>query len=123
MPTNCLAGDGCICRGGSNLQIGKRLVCWRCAWWRGGREAARRRNASAASGTIQIELPKGRVRIVEIVDQTSLHTVLELCFAKILCAPKIARFPAATAVPSKLSLHPREPRISRRNARAVYLYI
>ena len=44
----------------------------------GVREAARRRNASAASGTIQIELPKGRVRIVEIVDQTSLHTVLEL---------------------------------------------
>jgi len=64
----------------------------------GVREAARRRNASAASGTIQIELPEGRVRIVEIVDQTSLHTVLELCFAKILCAPKIARFPAATAV-------------------------
>ena len=48
---------------------------------------------------------------------------LGVCFAKILCALKIARFPAATAVPSRFSLHPREPRISRRNARAVYLYI
>jgi len=27
-------------------------------------------------------------------------------------APKIARFPAATAVPYKLSLHPRAPRFS-----------
>jgi hypothetical protein len=35
-----------------------------------------------------------------------------LRFAKILCAPKIARFPAATAVPSKLSLLPRAPRFS-----------
>jgi len=35
-----------------------------------------------------------------------------LCFAKILCALKIARFPAATAVPSRLSLHPRAPRVS-----------
>jgi len=43
----------------------------------GVRETARRRNASAASGTIQIELPKGTVRIVGIADQTSLHTVLE----------------------------------------------
>jgi hypothetical protein len=90
----------------------------------GVREAARRRNASAASGTIQIELPKGRVRIVEIVDQTSLHTVLELCFAKILCAPKIARFPAATAVPFSSSLHPRAPRFSPGGtARAAYLSI
>jgi transposase len=40
-------------------------------------EAARGRNASAASGTIQIELPKGTVRIVGIADPTSLHTVLE----------------------------------------------
>jgi transposase len=40
-------------------------------------EAARSRNASAASGTIQIELPKGTVRIVGIADPTSLHTVLE----------------------------------------------
>src|SRR5258708_5938660 len=31
---------------------------------------------------------------------------LGLCFAKILCAPKQARFPGATAVPSRLSLHP-----------------
>ena len=90
----------------------------------GVREAARRRNASAASGTIQIELPEGRVRIVEIVDQTSLHTVLELCFAKILCAPKIARFPAATAVPSSSSLHPRASRFSPGGtARAAYLSI
>ncbi len=29
-----------------------------------------------------------------------------LCFAKILCALKIARFPAATAFPSRLSLPP-----------------
>ena len=36
----------------------------------------------------------------------------QLCFAKILSALKIARFPAATAVPSRLSLHPRAPRIS-----------
>jgi hypothetical protein len=35
-----------------------------------------------------------------------------LCFAKILSALKIARFPVATAVPSRLSLHPRTPRIS-----------
>jgi transposase len=40
-------------------------------------EAARGRNALAASGTIQIELPKGTVRIVGIADPTSLHTVLE----------------------------------------------
>ena len=35
-----------------------------------------------------------------------------LCFAKILCALKIVRFPAATAVPSRLSLRPRAPRFS-----------
>jgi len=47
-----------------------------------------------------------------------------LCFAKILCALKIARFPAATAVPFRLSLHPWSAKnLSRRNARAVYLYI
>ena len=43
----------------------------------GVRETARRRNASTASGTIQIELPKGTVRIVGMPDPTSLHTVLE----------------------------------------------
>lgn len=44
---------------------------------RGARETARRRSAPAVCGTIQIELPKGTVRIVGIADQTSLHTVLE----------------------------------------------
>jgi transposase len=44
---------------------------------RGARETSRRRNAPAVCGTIQIELPKGTVRIVGIADQTSLHTVLE----------------------------------------------
>jgi len=34
-----------------------------------------------------------------------------LCFAKILFALRMARFPAATAGPSRLSLHPRAPRI------------
>jgi hypothetical protein len=37
---------------------------------------------------------------------------LTVSFAKILFALKIARFPVATAVPSKLSLHPRAPRFS-----------
>src|SRR6266481_8465967 len=47
-----------------------------------------------------------------------------LCFAKILCALKIARFPAATAVPSRLFLHPSSANnLSRRSARALYLYI
>jgi transposase-like protein len=41
------------------------------------REAARRRNAPATCGTIQIELPKGTVRIVGMPDPNSLHTVLE----------------------------------------------
>src|SRR6267154_4929825 len=36
---------------------------------------------------------------------------LDLCFAKILFALRMARFPAATAGPSRLSLHPRAPRI------------
>ena len=44
---------------------------------RGAREAARRRNAPAVCGTIQIELPKGTVRIAGMVDPASLHTVLE----------------------------------------------
>jgi len=35
-----------------------------------------------------------------------------VCVAKILCALKIARFPAVRAVPSKLFLHPRAPRFS-----------
>ena len=43
----------------------------------GVREAARRRNAPAACGTIQIELPKGTIHIVGIADPASLHTVLE----------------------------------------------
>src|SRR6202049_1478972 len=34
-----------------------------------------------------------------------------VCFAKILCALKMPRFPAAMAVPSRLSLHARGPRI------------
>lgn len=33
MPTNCLAGDSCTWKGGANLKIGKRLDCWRCAWF------------------------------------------------------------------------------------------
>src|SRR5260370_27874660 len=37
--------------------------------------------------------------------------MLILCFAKIPCALKIVRFPAAMAVPSRSSLHPRTPRI------------
>src|SRR6266446_4440927 len=38
--------------------------------------------------------------------------ILGVSFAKILFALKIARFPVATAVPSRLSLHPRAPRFS-----------
>lgn len=41
------------------------------------KKAARRRNAPATCGTIQIELPKGTVRIVGMADPASLHTVLE----------------------------------------------
>ena len=41
------------------------------------REAARRGDAPAACGTIQIELPKGTMRITGIADPASLHTVLE----------------------------------------------
>jgi transposase len=37
----------------------------------------RRSNASAACGTIQIELPKGTIRIAGIADPALLHTVLE----------------------------------------------
>jgi len=44
---------------------------------RGAREAARRRNAPAMCGTIQIELPKGTIRIVGMADPASLHAVLE----------------------------------------------
>lgn len=43
----------------------------------GVRGAARRSNASAASGTIQIELRKGTIRIAGIADPASLRTVLE----------------------------------------------
>ena len=50
--------------------------------------------------------------------------VIFLCFAKIVYALKIARFPVATDVPSGLSLHPPSAKIlSRGNPRAVYLYI
>jgi len=41
------------------------------------KKAARRRNAPATCGTIQIELRKGTVRIVGMADPASLHTVLE----------------------------------------------
>jgi transposase len=44
---------------------------------RGAREAARGRKAAAPCGTIQIEVPKGTVRIVGMADPSSLHTVLE----------------------------------------------
>src|SRR5260370_4681332 len=46
-----------------------------------------------------------------------------LVLAKIPCAPKIVRFPVATAVPFRLSLHPRAPRICPEEPPAVYLYI
>jgi len=36
---------------------------------------------------------------------------------------EMARFLAATAVPSRLSLHPRAPGICPREPRAAYLYI
>jgi len=52
------------------------------------------------------------------------RTHLGLCFAKILYVLKIARFPVAADAPSGLSLHPPSAKIlSRRNRRAVYLYI
>jgi len=41
------------------------------------KKAARRRNAPATCGTIQIELRTGTVRIVGMADPASLHTVLE----------------------------------------------
>ena len=43
----------------------------------GTREAARRSSAPATYGTIQIELPKGTIRIAGIADPASLHMVLE----------------------------------------------
>lgn len=49
-----------------------------------------------------ITIPKG----TEITAYVNGDIPLDLCFAKILCALKMARFPAATAVPSRLSLHP-----------------
>jgi hypothetical protein len=39
------------------------------------------------------------------------EALCRLCFAKIPCALKIARFPAAMAASSRLSFHPRTPRI------------
>ena len=42
---------------------------------------------------------------------------------QIACAPKKAQFPAVTAVPSRLSLHPGAPRISLGGTREVYVYI
>ena len=41
------------------------------------KEASRRSPAPAASGTIQIELPKGTIRIVGMGDPASLQTALE----------------------------------------------
>lgn len=41
------------------------------------REAARRSNAPAASGTMYIELPKGTIRIAGMADPASLQTALE----------------------------------------------
>ena len=41
------------------------------------REARQRSNASAACGTIQIELPQGTIRIAGVADPASLQTVLE----------------------------------------------
>ncbi len=42
---------------------------------------------------------------------------------QIVCAPKKAQFPASTAVLSRLSHHPRAPRISPGGTREVYVYI
>jgi len=54
----------------------------------------------------------------------SMGSIILLCFAKILYALKIARFPVATDVPSGLSLHlPSAKILSRGEPRAVYLYI
>jgi len=41
------------------------------------KEASRRSNALAASGTIHIELPKGTIRIAGMADPVSLQTALE----------------------------------------------
>ena len=41
------------------------------------KEAAPGSSAAPACGTIQIELAKGTIRIVGVVDPASLHTVLE----------------------------------------------
>src|SRR6266446_485121 len=49
--------------------------------------------------------------------------LLALCFAKILFALRVARFPAATTGPSRLSLHPRAPRISPRGTPTRYTCI
>ncbi len=58
------------------------------------------------------------------VSGTRLFVIFGLCFAKILYALKIARFPVATDIRSGLSLHPPSAKIlSRGNPRAVYLYI
>jgi hypothetical protein len=46
-----------------------------------------------------------------------------LCFARIRSALKIVRFPAATGGLSKLSLHPRAPKIAAGEPRALYLCI
>src|SRR5258708_28585551 len=54
---------------------------------------------------------------------TACRRPITLCFATILSALKIARFPAATAVPSRLSLHSLSPRISPVRAPAQYTCI
>jgi hypothetical protein len=46
-----------------------------------------------------------------------------LCFAKIPCAVKIVRFPAAMAASSRLSLHPRTPRICPGETERYIIYI
>src|SRR6266436_4251596 len=53
------------------------LLAWRRLYLQGQWEAAQRRNAPAVCGTIQIELPKGTIRIVGRADPASLHAVLE----------------------------------------------
>src|SRR6266852_3437046 len=60
-----------------------------------------------------------------VLGTTSIVSVVPVivCFATILSALKIARFPAVTAVPSRLSLHPRAPRISPGRTPARYTYI
>jgi hypothetical protein len=52
------------------------------------------------------------IRLSTLGTPGNRHPARTVCFVTILSALKIARFPAATGVPSRLSLHPRAPRIS-----------